>query len=145
MAAGPQHPVGLADRRAVVGDRAKRQRAGHGVEALIVERERLDASFSQLDPAGNRGSLAVREGQHRRAELDPGEVDPGWVVAEVAAGADRELKHLAGGLRANPFAAVGQRQPLEQGDLTVIALGGLLIESAAPVRCCCCPPGDGRS
>ena len=78
-AAGPQHPVGLADRRAVVGDRAKRQRAGHGVEALIVERERLDVSFSQLDPAGDRGSLALREGQHRRAELDPGEVDPGWV------------------------------------------------------------------
>jgi hypothetical protein len=60
----------------------------------------------------------------------PGQADAFWVEGEVAAGPDGHLKDVAGGLRADPWAAVPDQPALEEGDLLVV-LGGLLVPVAA--------------
>jgi hypothetical protein len=92
--------------------------------------QRLGVAEAQVDPAAQLVGLASGQLQHGGAEVGPGQADAFWVEGEVAAGADGHLKDVAGGLRADPVAAVPEQPALEEGDLLVV-LGGLLIPVAA--------------
>jgi hypothetical protein len=97
--AGDQDPVHLAERRDGAGNGAQRQRAGHGVERGIAERQVLGVSFTQVHVTAEvRGALPCDD-KHRRAELDAGDHGPGRVVRQAAAGADGDFQDPAAGAR----------------------------------------------
>ena len=70
-AAGPQHPLRLADRGSVVRDRAEPVGADDGVEEVIGEVERLGVADSHVDLTPQvLGPLAPQR-DHLRAEARP--------------------------------------------------------------------------
>ena len=98
---------------AVVGDRAERQRAGDGVEALVGKLERLCITEPQVDLAAGVAGAPAGAVEHRCAQLDRGQAHVGGVVGEVAPGAGGHLQHVAAGARAHPFAAPGEQHLFE--------------------------------
>src|SRR5690606_12700170 len=120
-AARAEYPRHLRDRGGVVGDRAQRQRAYHRVEAAVVERQRLRVGLPQVGVEPEVGGPLLGEGEHRRTELYPGDRGTGRVEGKVAAGADRDLQHPAGGTGTHPLPATAEQEPFEQRDPAVIA------------------------
>jgi len=77
---------------------------------------------------------AAPEGEHLRAELDPGQRDVVGIVGQVAGGADGEFEHLPVRLLADPAAAVPEQHALEERDLAVVAARVAVLILAHPLR-----------
>jgi len=60
----------LGDSVAVVGDRAEAERDDHGVEALVLELERLRVADPQVDITPEVLGALLGDLQHLQAELD---------------------------------------------------------------------------
>jgi hypothetical protein len=66
-----QDPAHLGDGLAVVGDRAQRERADHGVEAGVGKRQGESVGLAQVRVAAEPGRVLAGDGEHGRAEVDP--------------------------------------------------------------------------
>jgi hypothetical protein len=104
--------VRLGHACAVVGDCAQAEGDDHGVEALIVELQCLSVAEPQVDFAPEFVGPLPADLKHPWAQLDRGQPNVGGVVGQVAARSERELEHIAGGLRADPLAAAGEQDPV---------------------------------
>src|SRR6266545_2409912 len=129
-ASGEEDALHLAERGCRIRDRAQRQRAHHGVERGVGERQVFGIAFTQVHCPAEVGRTLLRDREHRRAELDPGDRAVGRVVRQVAAGADGDFEDAAAGAGAEPLAAARELDPLEEGDLLVVTGRGLVPHPA---------------
>jgi len=86
--------------------------------------ESLSAWASPSRRSMSRPMLAcavARDHEHPFAELDPCQPGVGRVVGQVAGGADGDFEDVAASLAADPLAAALEQEPLEKGDLLVVA------------------------
>jgi len=80
----------------------------------------LGVAFLEVDVAAEVGGALAGDGEHRGAQLDPGDGRIGRVVGQVAAGADGDFKDPAMCAFAEPFPAATELDLLEEGDLLVV-------------------------
>src|SRR5260370_32024390 len=131
-AARDQDAFHLADRRGGIGDRAQRQRADHRVERGVAGGQMLGVALLEFDLTAEAGSALAGDGEHRGAQLDPGDGRAGRVVGQVAAGADGDLQDPALRALAEPFPAATEPDLLEEGNLLVVAGRGLVPHPLLP-------------
>ena len=86
----------------------------------VVERERAGVALPQVGRQAERRGPPRRDGEHRRAPLDPGERDAGGVVGEVQTRAERDLEGAAGGPSAHPRPRGGEPPPLDGAHVAVV-------------------------
>jgi RNA polymerase sigma-70 factor, ECF subfamily len=110
-ATGTEHAEGLPDRLPVVRDGAQRQGGDDGIDARIVQVERLGVTQPQIDRAVSGASSGER--QHRRADVDPDQVHVARIVGEIAAGPDPDLQSVADRVRRDPPPAVTEQPALD--------------------------------
>lgn len=72
--------------------------------------EVLGVSFDEGDVKAEPGCPAAGYIEYDRAEIDPCQLDSSRVEGQVPTGADCDLQHLAGRLRACPGAAITEQQ-----------------------------------
>jgi hypothetical protein len=129
--AGAQHPVHLGHRPALVGDRAQRERADHGVERGTRKRQFAGVGLAQVHGAAQLAGSVAGELEHGRAQINPGQPDLAGVEGQVQAGADGHLQGVPGSLRADPGPAVREQDPVEEPHGLVIGRR-LVVPVAAP-------------
>jgi hypothetical protein len=114
-AARDQDALHFADRRRGAGDRAQRQRADHGVEGRVAAGQVLGVALLEVDGTAEAGGALAGDGEHRGAQLDPGDGRIGRVVGQVAAGADGDLQDPAVRALAEVGSVAGEEGPVAMG------------------------------
>jgi len=113
LPAGPQDARGLAQRSRGIVRSAEHERADHGVEACVLERQVLGRRNDDLCGTAALRDLVAQAPGHVLARLGQHELRDGvGVVLQVRAGPRAELERRAVGLRQHPRAHVGETSVL---------------------------------
>ena len=76
--------------------------ATHGVEPLVLERQRFGAPLDHADLGCGLCRPATSAGSHRRVRLERDDLGTSGIPAKLAAAAGADLQHAAAGARGQP-------------------------------------------